>query len=219
MSEKYKVASVSELEIPPMPGSPRWSPIRQGLDIGAFGVNAWTASEPGMEIIEEHDELGDSAGKHEELYVVIKGTATFTVDGNEIPGPAGTCVFVSDPAVKRKAVADEAETTVLAIGAVRGEAFEPSRWERSAPAYGYFATKEYDKAFDVLSGLNQEFPDDAGILYNLACAESQTGRTDEALEHLAKAIESQERFRAAAQGDSDFDPVREDARFKELVGA
>jgi tetratricopeptide (TPR) repeat protein len=120
--------------------------------------------------------------------------------------------------VKRKAVAGEPETTILAIGAVPGEAFEQSRWERSSPAFGFFASGEFDKAYDILSGLYEEFPDDTGILYNLACAESQTGRTDEALEHLAKAIGSQERFKAAAQGDSDFDPVREDARFKELVG-
>jgi hypothetical protein len=219
VSEKYKVAAISELEIPPMPGNPRWSNIRQQLGIGAFGVNAWTASDAGMEVIEEHDELGDNAGKHEELYVVLKGSATFTVDGDEIPGPPGTCVFLRDPAVRRKAVADEAETTILAIGAVRGEAFEPSRWERSSPAYGFFATGEFDKAYDVLAELHGEFPDDTGILYNLACAESQTGRTDEALEHLATAIERQERFRAAAQGDPDFDSVREDARFRELVGA
>jgi tetratricopeptide (TPR) repeat protein len=219
VSEAYKVAAISDLEIPPMPGSPRWSNIRQRLGIGAFGVNAWTASDAGMEVIEEHDELGDSAGKHEELYVVIKGSATFTVDGDEIPGSPGTCVFIPDPAVKRKAVADEPETTILAIGASRGEAFEPSRWERSSPAFGFFATGEFDKAYDVLSELHAEFPDDTGILYNLACAESQTGRTEEALDHLGKAIASQERFRAAAQGDSDFDPVRKDERFKELVGA
>jgi tetratricopeptide (TPR) repeat protein len=219
VSETYKVAAISELEIPPMPGNPRWSNIRQRLGIGAFGVNAWTASDAGMEVIEEHDELGESAGRHEELYVVLKGSATFTVDGDEIAGPPGTCVFVSNPAVRRKAVADEAETTIIAIGAVRGEAFEPSRWERSSPAFGFFATKEFDKAYDILAGLHQDYPDDAGILYNLACAESQTGRTDEALEHLAKAIQRQERFQTAAQGDSDFDPVREDARFKELVGA
>lgn len=55
--------------------------MRHRLGIGAFGINAWTAQEAGQEIIGEHDELGPRAGNHEELYIVISGAATFTVDG------------------------------------------------------------------------------------------------------------------------------------------
>ena len=56
-------------------------------------------------VIEEHDETGGGAGGHEELYVVIAGRATFTLDGESLDAPAGTLVFISDPSVKRKAVA------------------------------------------------------------------------------------------------------------------
>jgi tetratricopeptide (TPR) repeat protein len=221
MSDKYRAASLTEMQIPPLPGQPTWSVVRHHLGVGAFGINAWTADEPGMEVIQEHDEVGEAGDgeRHEEVYVVLSGRATFTVDGDEIDGPPGTFVFVQDPNARRKAVAAEPGTTVLAVGAQRGRAFEPSRWERSAPAFAYFATEEYDKAHEVLAGLHEEFPDDAGILYNLACAESMLGRNDEALAHLGTAVGKRERFRAAAQGDSDFDPVRDDARFKELVGA
>ena len=219
MSEKYKVATVEEMKIPPLEGRPTWSRVRQHLGISAFGINAWTAEERGVEVIEEHDEVGEAAGKHEEVYLVLSGRATFTVDGEEIQAPPGTFVFVGDPTVRRKAVADEPGTTVVAVGAKQGVAFQPSQWERSGPAFAYFATKEYDKAYAVLRELLEEYPDDGGILYNLACAESLVGRTEEAITHVRQAVERQERFRDAAKRDSDFDAIREDSRFKELVEA
>jgi mannose-6-phosphate isomerase-like protein (cupin superfamily) len=206
------------MELPALPEHLRWATVRHHLGISAFGVNAWTADEAGKEIIEEHDELGRRAGKHEELYVVVKGAATFTVDGETVEAQAGTFFFVRDPAAKRKAVATEGETTVLVIGGRPGKAFEPSQWERSAPALGFFATKEYDKAVEFLSKAREEAPDDAGVLFNLACAESLLGRTDEAVGHLRDSIANDESFRELAQTDSDFDAIREDARFKALVG-
>jgi quercetin dioxygenase-like cupin family protein len=62
--------------------------------------------------------------------VVTAGRATFTVDGNEFDAPPGTVVFVEDPALVRHAVAAEAGTTILAIGATPGTAFTPSPWEQ-----------------------------------------------------------------------------------------
>jgi tetratricopeptide (TPR) repeat protein len=218
VSDKFQVATLAEMELPALPQHLRWATVRLHLGIGAFGINAWTADEPGKEIIEEHDEVGPRAGKHEELYVVIRGSATFTVDGDAFDAPAGTFVFVRDPAAKRKAVAAEPETTVLVIGGRSGEAFKPSQWERSAPALGFFATKEYDKAFDALARALEQYPDDAGVLFNLACAESLLGRPDDAIGHLQQSIEHDESFRELAQKDTDFDPIRDDARFKELVG-
>jgi tetratricopeptide (TPR) repeat protein len=149
---------------------------------------------------------------------VLSGKATFTVDGQTVDGPAGTIVFVRDPAVQRKAVADEAGTRILAIGAKRGEAFVPSPWERSAPAFPFFASKEYDKAIEVLEAAHAEFPDDATVLYNLACAESMSGHTAEALDHLRQSAASGERFRELAKTDTDFDPIRGEPGFAEIVG-
>jgi thioredoxin-like negative regulator of GroEL len=56
------------------------------------------------------------------------------------------------------------------------------------------------------------------LAYNLACLESLTGHRDEALEHLGRAIAMSDRFRDYAKGDSDLDPIRDDARFVELIG-
>jgi tetratricopeptide (TPR) repeat protein len=218
MSEKFKVATLREMETSTSQ-SLRWSPIRAHHGIEAFGVNAWTADEPGKEVISEHDEVDNNGNQHQELYVVLAGRATFTVDGEEFDAPSGTSVFVRDPGAKRKAVAAEPQTTVLAVGAKAGEVFTPSEWERSAPAFEFFAKKEYDKAYDVLAKVHEEYPDDATVLYNLACAESMLGRTDDAVAHLERSTAGQDRFRELAKTDTDFDPIREDARFKKLVGA
>src|SRR5437764_430023 len=111
----------------PNDGPEGWLPLRHTLGIEAFGINAWVAREDGAEVIEEHDEVGeDPAHTHQELYVVIEGHATFTVDGQELDAPRGTLVFIKDPSLVRRAVAQTAGTTVLAIGAPAGKAFEPS---------------------------------------------------------------------------------------------
>jgi mannose-6-phosphate isomerase-like protein (cupin superfamily) len=217
VSEKFKVATLREMETQTAQGL-RWATVRAHLGIDAFGVNAWTADEAGKEVISEHDEVANNGNQHQELYVVLNGRATFAVDGEEFEASAGTLVFVRDPAAKRKAVAAEPETTVLAVGAKAGEAFTPSEWERSAPAFEFFATKEYDKAYDVLAKVHGDYPEDTTVLYNLACAESMLGRADEAITHLEQSIASQERFRELAKNDTDFDPIRDDPRFGTLVG-
>jgi len=111
---------------------PDWKPLRHHLGIGAFGVNAWVAPEAGGQAVERHDEAPEDGGTngHEELYVVVRGHARFTVGDEEIDAPEGTLVFISDPALVREAIASEPGTTVLAIGAARGVAFEPSDWEQ-----------------------------------------------------------------------------------------
>ena len=88
----------------------------------SFGINAWTAAD-GEKLVGEHDEKRSG---HEELYIVFPGSARFTVDGDELEAPAGTVVFVRDPASKRTAaVATEDGTTVVSVGGKPGEAYEP----------------------------------------------------------------------------------------------
>lgn len=215
MTDNYSVASLADMEGQTGPEAARWAIIRSHFGIESFGVNAWTSRAAGQTVINEHDEAENG---HEELYVVMSGKATFTVDDETVEAPAGTIVFVRDPATKRTAVADEKDTTVLALGAKAGEAFTPSNWERSAPAFAYFATKEYDKAMEVLAETLKEYPDDATLIYNLACAESMAGRTADALEHLRQAAEREERFRELARTDTDFDPIRGEAEFQRIVG-
>lgn len=121
---RYRVARIDE--VPPLASDlveGEWHPIRYHFGITAFGCNAYVARAADELVIEEHSE-----GRHEELYVVVAGTARFTLDGEEVDAGPGTLVFCPPPVV-RKAIAAEPGTTVLAIGAIPGAAFEISRWE------------------------------------------------------------------------------------------
>jgi len=130
----HAVAQLQDLPRIPAggPDDAAWTPIRHALGIGAFGVNAWHGN-TGELVIEEHDELpgpDDDAG-HEELYLVLSGHALFAIDGEQVDAPVGTLIALP-PNLRRSALALSDETTVLAVGAPRGEAFRPSAWERRA---------------------------------------------------------------------------------------
>jgi tetratricopeptide (TPR) repeat protein len=205
----WQTASLDEME--PIGN---WLPVRRRLGVSAFGVNAWTGGE-GDAVVEEHDEL---KGGHEELYVVVRGRVTFTVGGEEMDAPAGTAVFVSDPAARRGGVAREADTLVLAVGAKPGEAYEPLGWEENADIVPLFARGEVAEAKVRLLAAIERWPDSSGLLYNLACAESRLGETDAALAHLAQSLELEPRMADFARSDEDFEAIRSDPRFAPLVG-
>ena len=200
------------------PTNQSWAMVRTHFDIQSFGVNAYIAEDPGVEVIGEHDEAGEGAPHHEELYFVSAGHATFTVNGDEIDAPAGTFVFVRDPAATRKAVATEAGTTVLIVGGKPGEAFTPSPWERNAEGLTLFSAGEYEKAAETYERFLAETPGDASFLYNLACSEAQLGRTEQALEHLREAVEKNPHLKANAPNDSDLDPIRDEPEFSAITG-
>jgi tetratricopeptide (TPR) repeat protein len=187
-----------------------WLPLRRRLGITAFGVNAWRPQSDGRTIIGEHDEATTG---HEELYVVVEGHATFTVDGDEVDAPAGTIVFVGDPTLKRAAFAREPQTTILTAGGKPGEAYEQLPWEENAEIIPLFGRGEFAEAKARLEDALARHPEAGGLTYNLACAESRLGETDAALAHLERAIEIWPGFREAAAGDPDFEAIRDDPRF------
>ena len=187
-------------------------PVRRTLGIGAFGVNGYSAG-AGDQLIEDHDELGAAAGHHEELYVVISGHATFTVDGTEHDAPAGMLVFVPDPASRRSAVAAVAETTVLVVGGRPGERYDPSPWEDALLAAVYAQQGEMGLARDAARVALEHHPDHPRVLYNVACTESLLGEREAALEHLRRAIELEPECADWALSDRDFDPIRDDPAF------
>ena len=131
-SRGFSVAHIAD--IPAMaesgPGEPEWKPVRRHFGIQAFGTNAYVARAGGDPVIEEHLEADVDGAGHEELYLVLSGRATFTVDGQDADAAAGTLVFVRDPRATRGAVAHEPGTTVIAFGATPGAAFEVSPFER-----------------------------------------------------------------------------------------
>jgi tetratricopeptide (TPR) repeat protein len=212
----YRVTSVDHVPRQAHVEGSDWLRVRKELDVRAFGVNVYGA-DSGKRVIEEHDELGSAAGRHEELYVVLRGHARFELDGDVQDAPTGTAVFVRDPAVRRGAHAEQDGTLVLVVGGNPGTAYEVSIWEEAADAYPYWENGDYGKAVEILRGVADKHPEAALILYNLACAEALNGEHDQALEHLGRATALEERWRKAAREDPDFDAVRGDPRFELAV--
>jgi hypothetical protein len=189
-------------------------PVRHHLGVTAFGINAWTGREVGDRIINEHDEEYDG---NEELYFVSKGRAMFELDGERRVAPEGTFVFVP-PGVKRTAFAEEAGTTLVAIGGIPGKPYEPRGWEIWAQLVPLYQAGEYAAVADRGRDLVEAHPQYPLLFYNLACCEALAGRTNDAIEHLRHAADRSEELRAYAKEDSDFDPIRDEPAFKEIVG-
>ena len=211
---KHAVAHLDDIEEVD-DGRIPWKPVRHHFGIRSFGINVWTGQEADDRIINEHDEA-DVEDQQEELYFVQTGRARFELDGEAVDAPAGTFVYV-EPAVTRTAFAEEPGTTIVSIGATPGQAYVPSGWEAWAELRPVFEAGNYEEVVARGRELVAETPV-ATLLYNLACAESLTGRKEDALEHLRQAIASHGAFRSYAAQDSDFDAIREEPGFKELVG-
>jgi tetratricopeptide (TPR) repeat protein len=214
MPQPPRVARISDITpVPIVDDTVTMHPVRRTLGIGAFGVNAYSAAAGGDRLIEEHDELGVAAGRHEELYVVVAGHATFTVDGADHDAPAGTMVFVPDPSSRRTAVAVAAETMVLVIGGRPGEAYGPSPWEDALLAAVYAQQGETGLAREAVALALAAHADHPRVLFNVACAESLLGEREAALEHLRRAIEAEPECAEWARTDRDLDPIRDDPAF------
>jgi tetratricopeptide (TPR) repeat protein len=205
--DAWQSVSIDEIEaIPVVNGTLLWKPLRRTLDIGAFGMNAYFAPNAGDEVVEEHTEqtLG-----HEEVYVVLTGRATFTLNDETLEAPAGTVLFIRDPLVKRHARAEEPGTQVLAVGGPRDAPYEPSPWEDYFAAERHRIGGNYEAYVAELEDAAARRPDHPATLYNLACAEALAGRPDDALGHLRRALELKPEWAEMASKDEDFVALRD----------
>jgi mannose-6-phosphate isomerase-like protein (cupin superfamily) len=208
----YNVARIDEIECVDYRQQTRMHPVRHHLGITAFGTNAWTAEKVGDRMFPEHEE--DEG--NEELYVVVRGRARFELGEDKVDAPAGTLVFVS-PETTRTAFAEEAGTAVLAVGATRGKPYEPSGWEIWAPAHHLYEAGDYVAAVEMARKVVEANPQYAAPMYNLACCEALAGMAQDSIGHLRAAIEMRPSFRDLAKEDTDFDPIRNEPGFRELV--
>lgn len=207
MTQPWTSIRLEEIEpIPVVDGTLLWRPVRRTLDIGAFGINAYVAPHAGADVVEEHTE---STLGHEEVYVVLSGRATFTLDDATLDAPAGTLVFIRDPLVKRHARAEEPGTAVLAVGGPRGEAYEPSPWEDVFAAEPLRAAGDHAAYADVLAAALTKRPDHPATLYHLARAEALAGRHDDAIAHLRRALALRPDLGEHARADDDFVSLRD----------
>jgi hypothetical protein len=190
-------------------GAGWWRPIRRALGITAFGVNAYTAENAGDPLIEHHDERSAGAGRHEELYVVLSGRATFTVDGVQLDAPTGALLRVA-PGTEREAVAAARDTTVLVIGGRPGAASPVSPYEHWYAAEPAYQAGDYAQAIAIASEGLRDWPDHPHLRYQLACFEALAGHRERAIEHLQIAYAGNPETREWAADDEDLASVRDD---------
>jgi hypothetical protein len=191
--------------------------LREDLDIGAFGVNAIYQRKAGETIIREHHEAGPGGDMHEELYVVVQGSAAFTVDGEKVDAPQGTTIFVRDPGVMREAVATSPDTIIVATGGPRDHGY---RLTPAASAVGFwdaYGAKDWGAALETTKHALETYPGNAYLLYNVACMESLLGNDEAALTALAESVSKWEPYKEMAQADDDFASLHADPRFLDLV--
>jgi quercetin dioxygenase-like cupin family protein len=210
----YEILSIDELDrYPTTQGSQVLRPLRRRIGFHPFGVNVWVGESAGDHVIEPHSEPEGT----EELYVVVRGRARFTIVEERFDAPVGTLVHVP-PATFREALAEEAGTTVLAMGAKEGEAFTPGGWEDFFVAYADLRAGNAEQGRTAMREALERQPDEWQGAYNAACFEALAGETEAALEYLQRALELNAReVRRIAPEDSDLDSIRDDPRYAELL--
>jgi glyoxylase-like metal-dependent hydrolase (beta-lactamase superfamily II) len=142
----------------------------------------------------------------------------------------GSQVFYTEP--------EEADLIVVSVGSFADPSFPPptesgydSRrhpwvqlpdsiqrraelWEPVRPLYD---AGKHAEAAEMGRQLLEAHPNVGYLLYNVACCESLAGQSAEALQHLSRAIDMWPGCRGMAKGDSDFDPIRGEPAFEELM--
>jgi tetratricopeptide (TPR) repeat protein len=217
----YVIAKLDELEpapriaVPETPddGRQRFD-LRRNLEITGFGVQAFSAPS-GVVVINEHDETLLGEAGQEELYIVMKGTATFEIDGESHEASAGALVHVK-PTAKRKATATEDGTTILVVGGTPGKAYEPAP-EEMAEAFAAYNAGDYEEALAKQLVVVEKQPESPVAHFNVGCFAARAGRTDQAIEALRRAVEINPRIKELIATDEDLDSIREDPGFVELA--
>jgi Cupin domain len=209
-----KVVRLDELA-PGRPEGVDWVPLRAALGITAFGASAYRAN-AGEPVVPAHAERpGGGAGVHEELYVVISGRATFTVDGEELDAPAGTCVLAL-PGERREARAEDDGTAVLVVGAPAGEAYRVAPWEYGSRAARAAELGDVDELERVADEGVAAYGEHVTMVYARACVAAQRGRREEALELIRRAAEDElfgEWVRERAAAEPLLGPIRDEQGF------
>src|SRR5918997_2337023 len=169
----WKVVALDDVEaVPWLGGELQWRPLRQALGTRIVGMAAYTATRAGQEVVEAHAESAGGRG-HEEVYVVLRGRALFTLDGVRREAAAGTFVVVA-PHVQRHAVASEPGTAVLALGGPATFTPSASEWiERARP----HVRSDPQRAQAIVDELRTARPDSPGV--EIAEALLAAGRGDD----------------------------------------
>ncbi len=137
---------------------------------------------------------------HEEVYVVLRGRARFTLDGAQCDAPAGTFVVVA-PAVHRHAVAIEPGTAVLALGGPATYEPSASEWiERARP----YIRSDPARARRILEELRTARPGSPGIEIGAALLALGQGDVEAARATVAELLADRPALADQVAGDRDL---------------
>jgi tetratricopeptide (TPR) repeat protein len=209
----YEILSLDDLErFRSTDGTLLLRPLRRRIGFRPFGVNAWEGERAGDQVIEPHREPGGT----EELYVVARGRARFTLGEEAFDAPVGTLVH-APPGIFRSATALDAGTIVLAVGAEAGKAFTPSGWEDFYVAFALLRDGETDRARATMREALAREPGAWQGQYNAACFEACAGEPDAAFDHLRRAVEGNPNVIEHLVEDEQLSSLRGDPRYLELI--
>ena len=202
----FQVLSILDEEgVPIQDSAVQWVPVRRRLDIRAFGTNAFRAAREGDAVIEDHVE---SPGQ-EELYVVLSGRMKLMVGEEEIDVPAGTAVFVPRPDVRRRGVAVEDGTIVLAVGGWPDRPYHSLPWEPIYLAQKAIRDGDWATAAETLEREAGEHRETAVVQFRLACCHARLGQHELAFQELRRAIELNPSMRERAEREEHLASLRE----------
>ena len=186
--------------------------------MGLTGIraNAYTAAEVGDEVIEPHDETSQAAAGHEELYVVLSGSARFTVAGETLRRADRD----ARPRRRRRAPRGDRAGTGDDDRRLQRRARlrpPPAAFEYWYAAEPHYISGDYDTGITILDEGLEYHSDSPGLNYQLACYHALAGRSREAIKHLKIALEGTDgRVVEWAREDEDLDSIRADPDFPKL---
>jgi quercetin dioxygenase-like cupin family protein len=101
----------------------KWRLARRTLGLTSFGMNL-VDLQPGERIPEHHERERDQ----EEVFIVLSGTATMLIDGEQHPAPTGTFVRLDPEPLRALVNEGDGPATVLIASAPRSSGYEPLDW-------------------------------------------------------------------------------------------
>ena len=90
-------------------------------------------------------------------------------------------------------------------------------WDALRRASAHHAPGRYEQGAAVLTDALGLLGEDAVLLYDLACFECLSGRAEDGLTHIRRALELDPSLRAGVAADTDFAVLAEDERFRALL--
>jgi hypothetical protein len=178
-----------------------WIPPRAELGVRAFGLSAYVG-DAGEVVVPRHQETGGGPGGHEEVYVFVRGRATFELDGRAVDAPPASCVFVGRVRHARRAPRDEP--------------YRIAPWEYGSRAARVQQLGRIDELDAVVREGATRYGDHVTMLVGNACVAAQHGDHDRALDLLERAVRDEDFgdwARTEAAAEPLLDPVRNDPRF------